>query len=567
MNFYENYKYSKKIKKTTDNNSTAYNLNSNLKLRPELRFSLIFLIFPFIVIFLLLLNPALALNSDHNSNGAARILENSDSNAKIIDSNQSAHLQTDDFVFLLKTENGGFEPAGINNIKDPALLEGVKAAANHLNDNLEFKSMLNFYKKSHTINSEKRKNELNDKIKNTQELLAKKEISKREAEADIKLYNHELKNIENIIPPPLAIIIGTNPAEKTSYMLASPFEFKLPADDSSSDSASKIIKSPGYIMLQYEEITAIANEKTRSDGLSVLAHETGHAISNNTTGLRNITIDYKDPNPLFLVDENIKNDTDVIEFIKKGDPVPSSHWHEKVLNSQTAFEEGFAEFTAAFFISPTHNGNNIADDDFLTGKIGYRIKKGTDEISAVLEWSDEVKNTGELLNTEFFISKILYRIAMSYDDPYTAYNDIMTIKSSAEFKESPDLNRLIKLFASSRPAEFKKFTNNLTAEFTEIASKNQRRIQTEERKLTSELLKQTGSIIIKIGAPENESNLITDAKGNNDINDSISATSEEVNIKNISIKKPDDKNSNGTAGGAAIKIMSEKIDAGSINDN
>ena len=198
----------------------------------------------------------------------------------------------------------------------------------------------------------------------------------------------------------------------------------------------KTIESPGYIMLQYDEFVSMANENTKLEGLSVLAHETGHVISNNTTYLRNVNLDYKDRNPLFLVDENLRSDTQVVEFMKKGDPMPDSHWRAKVISSQAAFEEGFAEFTASFFLNSNHDGDNIADKDFQANKIGYRLSKGTNEVSATLEWSDTVKNTGELMDTEFFIAKILHRIAMSYDNPYDGYQNIVNIKSSDEFRKA-----------------------------------------------------------------------------------------------------------------------------------
>ena len=473
--------------------------------------------------------------------------------------NSQILFQTDDFVFIIKSQNGEYEAAGPNNIKDPVLLKGMSVAAQHLNENPEFKKMLEFYKKSHAMRFEGRRKELNDKIKETEELLAKKKIRKNEAAMDIKYYNQELKKINETPAPPLVIVAGTKPEEKTSYMLASPLEFKLKTQaPASSRIDSKTIESPGYIMLQYEEFASLAEEKTSLSGLSVLAHETGHAISNNTTNLRNIKLDYTDKNPLFLVEENLKNDTDVVEFIKKGDPMPGSHWHSKVINSQTAFEEGFAEFTAAFFINTNHDGNNIADEDFKANKTGYRVIKGTNEVSASLEWSDVIKNTDELLDTEFFISKIIYRIAASYDDHYQAYQDILNIKASDEFIKTPDLNSFIKIFASSHPAKFEKFKIKLTGEINTIAVESTRRIQTDEKKKINELLSAVSSTIIGIGQTE----INNESVGSPGALNPETAATGEVSVK-YTIRPAVHKDYN-TPESIKIKIMSEKIKSGSI---
>ncbi len=473
--------------------------------------------------------------------------------------NSQVLFQTDDFVLLVKSQNGEYEAAGPDNIKDPVLLKGMGVAAQHLSENAEFKKMLDFYKKSHAMRFDGRRKELNDKIKETEELLAKKKMSKNEAAMDIKCYKQELKKIDETPAPPLVIVAGTKPEEKTSYMLASPLEFKLKTKvPGSSRLDSKTIESPGHIVLQYEEFVSLAEEKTRLSGLSVLAHETGHAISNNTTDLRNIKLDYTDKNPLFLVDEVLKNDTAVVEFIKKGDPMPGSHWHSKVINSQTAFEEGFAEFTAAFFISANHDGNSIADEDFKANKTGYRVIKGTDEVSASLEWSDVIKNTDELLDTEFFISKIIYRIAASYDDPYQAYQDILNIKTGDEFIKTPDLSSFIKIFASSHPAEFEKFKVKLTGEINTIAVESTRRIQTDEKKKINELLSAVSSTIIGIGQAEinNES-----AGAPGALNPETAATG-EVSVKYT--RRPAVHSDSNTPESVKIKIMSEKIRSGSI---
>lgn len=473
--------------------------------------------------------------------------------------NSQISFQTDDFVFVVKSANGEYEAAGPDNIKDPVLLKGMSVAAQHLNEDPEFKKMLEFYKKSHAMRFEGRRKELNDKIKETEELLAKKKIRKNEAAMDIKYYNQELKKIDETPAPPLVIVAGTKPEEKTSYMLASPLEFKLETRaPGSSRTDSKTIESPGYIMFQYEEFASLAEEKTRLGALSVLAHETGHAISNNTTGLRNVTLDYADKNPLFLVDEILKNDTAVVEFIKKGDPMPASHWHSKVINSQTAFEEGFAEFTAAFFISANHDGNNIADEDFKANKTGYRVIKGTNEVSASLEWSDVIKNTDELLDTEFFISKILYRIASSYDDPYQAYQDILDIKKGEEFIKTPDLSSFIKIFASKHPAEFEKFKVKLTDEINAIAVESTRRIQTDEKKKINELLSAVSSTIIGIGQAE-INNELAGAPG---ALDSATAATGEISVKYI--RRPAVHGDSNTPESVKINVMSEKIRSGNI---
>jgi len=501
--------------------------------------------------------PMNALAAETNEGIRASRIIDADGSAETVLNSQTS-FQTNDYVFLVKSQNGEYEAAGPANIKDPTLLKGMSVAAQHLSENAEFKKMLDFYKKSYSMRFEGRRKELNDKIKETETLLAERKISRNEAAMDIKYYNQELKKINETPAPPLAIAVGTKPEEKSSYMLASSLEFKLnPQTQDPSRAESKTIKSPGYIMLQYDVFASLAEEKTKLNGLSVLAHETGHAISNNTTNLRNIKLDYADKTPFFLVDETLKNDTAVVEFIKKGDPMPGSHWHSKVINSQTAFEEGFAEFNAAFFISANHDGNNIANEDFKVNKTGYRIIKGTDEVSASLEWSDVIKNTDELLNTEFFISKIIYRIALTYDDPYKAYQDILNIKASEEFIKTPDLSSFIKIFASNHPEEFKKFKERLIEEIENIIDESNRRIQTDEKKKINELLSAASSTIISIGQAKikNES-----AAAPADLN--AAAATGEVSVKYT--ERPAVHSNSGTPESVKIKVMSEKISSGSI---
>ena len=494
------------------------------------------------------------------------LAQDSGADAKRISDSSSSEIsvqpsfQTDDFVFLVKKENGGFEAANANNVKDRVLMNGMTVAARHLADNPEFKTMLDFYKKSHSMRFDGRRKELNDKIKETEALLAKKKISKREAAADLKLYNQELKKINEVKVPPLAIVVGRNPQEKTSYMLASPIEFNAPSQSGAGTSrpasaGGESVEAPGYIMLQYEEFVSLASEKDRQDGLSVLAHETGHVISNNITGMRNITLDYRDRNPLFLVDENLRNDSAVVEFMKKGDPMPDSHWRAKVINSQTAFEEGFAEFTAAFFLSAAHDGNNIADKDFLTSKIGYRVNKTTAEVSATLEWSDVFKNSSELLSTEFFIAKILQRIAVSYDDPNAAYQDIMNVKATDEFLKSPNLNNFIKIYAAKHPEAFEKFKVKFAEEINSIETENTRRIQTDEKRKTLALLRETNSMIMSIGQMEID-RIIAETAG------AAAGTGEAMVKYGRTVNKKYDDNVNIES--VKIKVMSEKIKTGAI---
>ncbi len=496
-------------------------------------------------VFLIILQAPLFTASAQEQGEPKRIAESSEVSVK-------PSFQTENFVFLVKKENGEFEAAGANNIKDPVVMQGMAAAAKHLGENPEFRAMLDFYKKSHEKRFDAKKKELNDKIKETEEMLAKRKISKSDARFDLNYYNNELKKISESKAPPLAIVVGRKPEEKTSYMMASPIEFSAPSS-SAAKSGLKTIESPGYIMLQYDEFVSMANENTKLEGLSVLAHETGHVISNNTTYLRNINLDYKDRNPLFLVDENLRTDTQVVEFMKKGDPMPDSHWRAKVISSQAAFEEEFAEFTASFFLSPNHDGDNIADKDFQANKIGYRLSKGTNEVSATLEWSDTVKNTGELMDTEFFIAKLLHRIAMSYDNPYDGYQNIVNIKSSDEFRKSPNLNSFIKIFAANYPQDFERFKVKFTEEISAVNAESTRRIQTDERRKIAELLGNTSSLIISIGQSE-----IKDIPAA----EPGAATSETAVKYTRTVKgKPGASSSDNVK----IKIMSEKIKSGNID--
>ena len=72
-------------------------------------------------------------------------------------------------------------------------MQGMTTAARHFSENPEFRTMLDFYKKSHEKRFDAKKKELNDKIKETEEMLAKRKISKSDARFDLNYYNQELK--------------------------------------------------------------------------------------------------------------------------------------------------------------------------------------------------------------------------------------------------------------------------------------------------------------------------------------------------------------------------------------
>ncbi|HOT74430.1 MAG TPA: hypothetical protein PK467_01475, partial [Candidatus Wallbacteria bacterium] len=127
------------------------------------------------------------------------------------------------------------------------------------------------------------------------------------------------------------------------------------------------------------------------------------------------------------------------------------------------------------------------------------------------------------------------------------------IKSSDEFRKSPNLNSFIKIFAANYPQDFERFKVKFTEEISAVNAESTRRIQTDERRKIAELLGNTSSLIISIGQSE-----IKDIPAA----EPGAATSETAVKYTRTVKgKPGASSSDNVK----IKIMSEKIKSGNID--
>ncbi|HNY10600.1 MAG TPA: hypothetical protein PKK26_03315 [Candidatus Wallbacteria bacterium] len=378
----------------------------------------------------------------------------------------SVTFANDDFAFVIKGANNEYSIASTEKVRNPKVLAGVNTAYTMLQDNAEFKKMIEFYKESYRQRFEAQKAEFVKKIADAEASVKPGKSPSRSVKATINYAKTEIQKIDSQKIPPLTIIIGQNPNETTSCMQPWTLEYK--------DKNGKTVSVPASILMQQSTLEGIATNEEKLWNLITLAHETGHMISDNTTGLRNVSTNYKDSNPYFVIDGTIANDSKVVEFVSKGDPMPSSHWFRKTTNSQTAFEEGFAEFSGSFFTSPTHDAYGIADDDFQATKMGYKVIEDSVEVKAELTWTEILKSPTELQNTEFFIAKVLHRVAMSYADPYEGYRAIVKVKSNPDFIKSPCLETFLKIFARENPQAYAKFKEDTNKEIEALVIKQVR---------------------------------------------------------------------------------------------
>jgi len=377
---------------------------------------------------------------------------------------QSVVFANDDFTFVVKDANGGFVVAGTDNVPNPKLLQGATTSYSMLGNNPEFKKMIEFYKKSYNKRFEVEKNFHRRILAEAEAGVKPGKTPSRSVKATIEYEKAAIQAIENRKVPPLVIVVGQNPNETTSCMQPWPLEYV--------DRAGNSVKVPASILLQQATLEGIASDDNKLWHLITLAHETGHMISDNTTGMNNVKTDYKDPNPHFIVDDMLKNDSKVVELMSKGDPMGGSHWFRKITNSQTAFEEGFAEFTGSFFSAPTHDAYGIADDDFQTTKTAYKVVKETDEVKAVLQfWTDILKTPDELQKTEFFVAKILHRVAMSYADPYEGFEAIVKVKSQPDFIKNPNFDTFMNIYARDNSEAYAKFVTDFNKEIDGLIAK------------------------------------------------------------------------------------------------
>ncbi|MEZ7890442.1 MAG: hypothetical protein QMC67_01715 [Candidatus Wallbacteria bacterium] len=438
----------------------------------------------FLTLFGLILNPFNFADFANYANAAARISENIQAaggsstseasiNGRISDNPAQAaekYFQNDDVTFLIKSSNGAYKVATSKNISNPVIKKGAEVAYNMFENNEQYRKMLQYYKDSYKSKLQEQKDSFLAKIAETDEKVKTGDISKYSAKSIKDYYQKEIEKLEKTKIPSLTLVLGQDPNETVSYMMPSRIEYK--------DKDGKDCEAPAYIMFQQEELEGCADDSKKIGNLVVLAHETGHSISFNATGSANITINYKDPNPLFVVDDQLKNDSRVVELMSKGDPFGNSHWYSKPIHPVTAFEEGFADFTGSFFNDAKFDTEKLGDKDFKVEKIGYKITIKDGKAAADYVWTENLKTEEELANTEFFIAKVLYRCAMAFDNPYDGYSAVLSIKTKAEFKSSPDIKTFLKIFADSYPEQYIKFRsgfNKEIAQMTADANKNKSR--------------------------------------------------------------------------------------------
>ena len=375
----------------------------------------------------------------------------------------SVTYENADFVFVVKGANDEYSVATTEKIRNPKVREGVNTAYTMLQENTEFKKMVEFYKESYRQRFEVQKAEFVKQIAEAEASVKPGKTPSRSVKAKINYAKTEMQKIDSQKIPPLTIIVGQDPNATTSCMQPWTLEYK--------DAGGKTVSVPASILMQQSTLEGIASNDEKLWSLVTLAHETGHVISDNTTGQRNVGSDYKDPNPYFVVDGAIANDSKVVEFVRKGDPMPAAHWFRKTTGSQTAFEEGFAEFTGSFFTSPNHDAYDIANDDFQATKMAYKVVMDSSEVKAELTWTEILKSPAELQNTEFFIAKVLHRVAMSYSDPYEGYRVIVKVKSNPDFIKSPNLETFLRIFARENPEAYAKFKIDANREIEALVLK------------------------------------------------------------------------------------------------
>jgi|GEM_PF-4942933 len=468
---------------------------------------------------------------------------------------QAQTFQTDDFVFLVKNSNQNYVIANSSNVTGNAKLKGVAAAFNMLNENLELKRMVNIYKNSYKMRFSKERQELSSKLSQLETDIASGKTSRMAARAQTNYLQEELRKLNEAKVPPLAFVVGDSKND-VSYMSSGSLSF--------ASAAGETIKVPGHIVLQAQEFENMADASKKIDGIIVLAHEAGHMISDNVTGQSNIITDYKEQNPTFLVDDSLKDDTRVVEFMKKGDPMAGSHWRSKVIASVTAFEEGFAEFTAAFFVSNKHDGDNISDNDFHTSKLGHRLNIVDGKVKATFEFSDMLKNPQELMCTEFFIAKLLNRIVMSFKDPYEGYLAILNVKNTDEFIKNPNMDSFIKLFAKRYPQEFSTFNIAFDKEINSLYNNNGRILSDEQQKIVA-LLKETKNSILSIAKTGTQSASAASETKTATITRSRHISSEAINDVVVEQNNKNKINESGAAPtGIKINELSNTLGNGSI---
>ncbi|HOD42516.1 MAG TPA: hypothetical protein PKL57_18345, partial [Candidatus Wallbacteria bacterium] len=136
---------------------------------------------------------------------------------------------------------------------------------------------------------------------------------------------------------------------------------------------------------------------------------------------------------------------------------------------------------------------------------------------------------------------------------YDGYQNIVNIKSSDEFRKSPNLSSFIKIFAANYPQDFERFKVKFAEEINTVNAESTRRIQTDEKRKIAELLSNTSSLIISIGQSEIKDIPVAET----------SAATSETAVKYTRTVKG--KPGASTADSVKIKIMSEKIKGGNID--
>jgi len=364
-------------------------------------------------------------------------------------------FQNSDVAFLVDASNGSCVVADTGNVRDASYLKGMSTLYEKLNSSAEFKKMVQFYKESYAIRIDNQKKDIVVKIAELENMPE----AARQNKAIISYYRAELKKLDEKTVPPLTIYFDQGKERSSSHMVPEKIVYK--------DKNGNRVEAPNYIVYARYAIDYLnaADASENVKGLITLAHESGHVISNNTNGPA--TTNYRDNNANYVNSDRYKNIPEAAEIMKNGDPLPSAHWFGKVTNPDTAFEEGFAEFSGAFFSVSGHNADNIADGNFYMYRDAYYIETplfSSEKYAGCRGATYQLKTTDELVSTEFFVAKMLYRVSKSFKDPNAGYEAIMKIKNGPEFAANKSFSTFVKIFAREYPQNYANFKSALDAE-------------------------------------------------------------------------------------------------------
>lgn len=365
-------------------------------------------------------------------------------------------FQNSDVAFLIKSANGSFVVADTGNVRNPDYVKAMTVLYDKLGSNAEFRQMVGFYKDSYRLRVENEKKTIARNIADLESMT----LAAKENKPIISYYRAQLAALDSKKAPPLTVVF--DPATKDLAL-----SHMVPEKIVYNDKNGRRVEAPNYIVYEKCAVDYLNNSDASESvkGIITFAHESGHIISNNTSGPA--TIDYRDTGASYVKSDQYKDVPEAAAIMKKGDPLAGTHWNGKVTNPSAAFEEGFAEFSGAFFGSSGHDADNIADGNFYMYRDAYYIQPqffSGEKYAGTHGATYQLKTTEELLSTEFFVAKMLYRVSKSFKDPNSGYAAIMRIKNSPEFAADRGFSNFVKIFARDYPQNYEYFRDSLKAE-------------------------------------------------------------------------------------------------------